>query len=88
MFKSLFNKFIFKKDKTKKCNFCDTYEDAKNPFIIGNNATICNDCVLSASRILFGDVEPECVKENCDDAYDEDIDFLASIRNKKEEREL
>jgi len=55
----MFNKFIFKKDKIKKCNFCDTNEHTRNPFIIGNNASICSDCILSAYKILFEDVEPE-----------------------------
>ena len=87
MLKTLFNKFIFKKDKTKKCNFCNTNEHAKNPFIAGDSASICSYCVLSAHKILFGDVELEFTKENCDDAYDDEIDFLDSIRNKKEERE-
>ncbi len=86
MFKSLFNKLIFKKVKTKKCNFCDCNERAGNPFIAGDNSSICSNCVLSAYEILFGDVKPISAKKDWEDAYD-DIDFLDSIRKKEIEGE-
>jgi len=54
VFKSLFNKLIFKKVKSKKCNFCDCYERAGNPFIVGDNSFIYSNCVLSAYKIIFG----------------------------------
>ncbi len=82
MFKSLFNKLIFKKVKTKKCNFCDCNERAGNPFIVVDNSSICSNCVLSAYKILFGDVKPVSAKEGWDDEYD-DIDFLDAIRKKR-----
>ncbi len=82
MFKSLFDKLILKKVKTKKCNFCDCNERAGNPFIVVDNSSICSNCVLSAYKILFGEVEPSSAKECRDDEYD-DIDFLDSIRKKR-----
>ena len=86
MLKSLFNKLLFKKVKTKKCNFCDCNERAENPFIVVNNSSICSNCVLSAYTIIFGDVKPSSAKEGWDDEYD-DIDFLDSIRKKEIEGE-
>ena len=84
MFKSLFNKLIFKKIKTKKCNFCDCYERIGNPFIAGDNSSICCNCVISAYKILFGYVEPASAKEVYNDVYDnyEDIDFFDAIRKR------
>jgi len=86
MFKSLFNKLLFNKVKTKKCNFCDCKQRAGNPFIVGDNGSICSNCVLSAYEILFGEVEPSSAKEGWDDDYD-DIDFLDAIRKKEIEGE-
>ncbi len=86
MFKSLFDKLIFKKVKTKKCNFCACNERGGNPFIVADNSSICSNCVLSAYKILFGDEKPSSAKEGWNDKYD-DIDFLDSIRKKEIERE-
>ena len=85
MFKSLFSKLIFKKVKTKKCNFCDCNEHAENPFIAGDNVSICSNCVLSAYKILFGEVKPVFAKEGWNDEYYEcdDIDFFDAIRKKE-----
>lgn len=81
MFKNLFYKFICKKIKTKKCSFCACSENAKNPFIAGDNNYICCNCVCSAHKILFGDLEYEedCQSGDIIDEYDE-IDFLYAVR--------
>jgi len=39
----------------KVCSFCDSPESEENPFIAGNNAYMCANCVISAHKILFGD---------------------------------
>ncbi len=41
----------------KECSFCNTTEKENNPFIAGNHAYICSNCVTSAYKILFGDEE-------------------------------
>ncbi len=41
----------------KVCSFCDSPESEENPFIAGNNAYMCANCVISAHKILFGDHE-------------------------------
>ncbi len=41
----------------KECSFCNTREKENNPFIAGNNAYICSNCVTSAFKILFGEEE-------------------------------
>ncbi len=41
----------------KECSFCNTTEKDNNPFIAGNHAYICSNCVTSAYKILFGDEE-------------------------------
>ena len=41
----------------KDCSFCNTTEKEENPFIAGNNAYICSNCVTSAHKILFGEEE-------------------------------
>jgi len=41
----------------KECSFCNTTEKEDNPFIAGNNAYICSNCVTSAYKILFGEDE-------------------------------
>jgi len=43
----------------KKCSFCETIESEDNPFIAGEKAYICSDCVVSAYKILFGEEELE-----------------------------
>lgn len=39
----------------KECNFCGAKETEQNPFIAGNGAYICSNCVTSAYKILFGE---------------------------------
>lgn len=41
----------------KLCSFCNTTEKEENPFIAGNKAYICSNCVTSAYKILFGEDE-------------------------------
>ncbi len=41
----------------KECNFCGTKEREDNPFIAGNEAYVCSNCVTSAHKILFGEEE-------------------------------
>ncbi len=41
----------------KECNFCGTQEKENNPFIAGNRAYVCSNCVISAHKILFGEEE-------------------------------
>ncbi len=41
----------------KECSFCNTTEKENNPFIAGNHAYICSNCVTSAYKILFGEEE-------------------------------
>jgi len=41
----------------KECSFCNTTEKENNPFIAGNNAYVCSNCVTSAYKILFGEEE-------------------------------
>ncbi len=51
----------------QKCSFCKTGESAENPFIAGNGAFICKNCISSAYKIIFGestsvedsDIEPD-----------------------------
>ncbi len=49
----------------KECNFCGTKEKDNNPFIAGNGAYICSNCVTSAYKILFGEEEnpPSLISE-------------------------
>lgn len=40
----------------KICSFCHTtHETEENPFVAGDDAYICANCVVSAYKILFGD---------------------------------
>lgn len=41
----------------KECSFCSTTETENNPFIAGNGAYVCSNCVTSAYKILFGEEE-------------------------------
>jgi ATP-dependent Clp protease ATP-binding subunit ClpX len=41
----------------KECSFCGTTEKENNPFIAGNGAYVCSNCVTSAHKILFGEEE-------------------------------
>jgi ATP-dependent Clp protease ATP-binding subunit ClpX len=41
----------------KQCSFCNSRESSENRLIEGNNVCICEHCVISAYKILFGDEE-------------------------------
>ncbi len=43
----------------RSCSFCGAQENAENPLLAGNNVYICKNCVVSAYKILFGEVEGE-----------------------------
>jgi len=45
----------------EKCDFCGTVETEDNPLLEGENAKICQNCVISAYKIVMGalDVEEE-----------------------------
>jgi ATP-dependent Clp protease ATP-binding subunit ClpX len=47
----------------RHCSFCEAQESEENPLIAGNNVYICKNCVYSAYKIMFGDVENEEQKE-------------------------
>ena len=40
-----------------RCSFCGNLQSEENPLIAGNNAYICQNCVVLAYKILFGDEE-------------------------------
>ena len=39
----------------KHCSFCDAVESEHNKLITGNGVYICQNCVISAYKIMFGD---------------------------------
>lgn len=43
----------------KQCSFCGARYSEENPLIEGKNAYICRNCIISAYKILFGDMEEE-----------------------------
>jgi len=43
----------------RECSFCGAHESVENPLLAGNNVYICKNCVVSAYKILFGEVEEE-----------------------------
>ncbi len=45
----------------KKCSFCGNFESRDNPLIAGQNSSvyICKNCIVSAYKILFGDVDEQ-----------------------------
>ncbi|WP_456452615.1 ATP-dependent Clp protease ATP-binding subunit ClpX [Hydrogenimonas sp.] len=43
----------------RNCSFCGAHESVENPLLAGNNVYICKNCVVSAYKILFGEVEEE-----------------------------
>jgi ATP-dependent Clp protease ATP-binding subunit ClpX len=49
--------------ENRKCSFCESKESAHNRLIAGNGVYICENCVISAYKIFFGDVEEESVSE-------------------------
>jgi ATP-dependent Clp protease ATP-binding subunit ClpX len=43
----------------RSCSFCGANESQENPLLAGNNVYICKNCVISAYKILFGELEEE-----------------------------
>ena len=43
----------------RSCSFCGVKESQENPLLAGNNVYICKNCVISAYKILFGELEDE-----------------------------
>ena len=41
----------------RNCSFCDAQESEENQIIAGNGVYICQNCVISAYKIMFGDDE-------------------------------
>ncbi|NPA81775.1 MAG: ATP-dependent Clp protease ATP-binding subunit ClpX [Epsilonproteobacteria bacterium] len=50
----------------KKCSFCKSKESEHNRLIAGNGVYICENCVLSAYKIFFGDEEGESEERKID----------------------
>ena len=44
---------------SRSCSFCSANESQKNPLLAGNSVYICKNCVISAYKILFGELEEE-----------------------------
>lgn len=40
----------------KVCNFCGAHDSEQNPLLAGEDAYICKNCVLSAHKIIMGDL--------------------------------
>ena len=43
----------------EKCDFCGTIETEENPLLEGENAKICQNCVISAYKIITGALHEE-----------------------------
>ncbi len=43
----------------RNCSFCGAKENQDNPLLAGNGVYICKNCVVSAYKILFGELEEE-----------------------------
>jgi len=41
----------------RHCSFCEAHESEENPLIAGNGVYICKNCVFSAYKIMFGDID-------------------------------
>ncbi|MBN2826023.1 MAG: ATP-dependent Clp protease ATP-binding subunit ClpX [Campylobacterales bacterium] len=41
----------------KRCSFCDSVESQNNPLLAGKNTYICSNCVVSAYKIFFGEID-------------------------------
>lgn len=50
----------------RECSFCGSMESSDRQMIAGDNAYICEHCVLSAYNILFGEVQEVEVEKNTD----------------------
>jgi len=57
----------------RNCSFCKVEETEANPLIAGENVYICKNCVISAYKILFGDIE----EEPSSLANSEDMDLMS-----------
>jgi len=49
---------------SRHCSFCDASESEKNPLIAGNGVYICENCVVSAYKIMFGDEKESATEQN------------------------
>ncbi|SMC09220.1 ATP-dependent Clp protease ATP-binding subunit ClpX [Nitratiruptor tergarcus DSM 16512] len=50
----------------KKCSFCGSFESRDNPLIAGQEKSdvyICKNCIVSAYKILFGDIKEQSEEE-------------------------
>ncbi len=64
---------------SKICSFCGVNEDIDNRLLAGEGVYICENCVISAYKIFFGDIEePELNNE-----VDEDIKLYTPKELKK-----
>ena len=43
----------------RNCSFCGAQESMENPLLAGKGVYICKNCVVSAHKILFGEIEEE-----------------------------
>ncbi len=41
----------------KRCSFCDSVESQNNPLLAGKSVYICSNCVVSAYKIFFGEID-------------------------------
>ncbi len=62
---------------SKKCSFCNSKENRDNRLIAGNGVYICENCVISAHRIFFGD-EGE---DYADPEFDMDLFTPKELKN-------
>ncbi|MFP4485381.1 MAG: ATP-dependent Clp protease ATP-binding subunit ClpX [Campylobacterales bacterium] len=65
----------------KNCSFCKAQESEINPLIAGNDVYICKNCVISAYKILFGDI-PD--KESGKKDGEEEVLDLSKVLSPKE----
>ncbi len=48
---------------SRVCSFCGATEDIDNRLLAGNKVYICENCVVSAYKIFYGDEEEENLSE-------------------------
>ncbi len=51
----------------RKCSFCGSFESRDNPLIAGQEKSdvyICKNCIVSAYKILFGDIKEQSEEED------------------------
>lgn len=65
----------------RACSFCKSQETQSNPIIAGTDVYICKNCVISAYKILFGDL-PE--KTETDENIGEEIVDLETVLSPQE----